>query len=178
MESARLIPKPVWLFLALWRLSWLSKRGPKEFLDELGLRKSLVRKAPRPPLTTTGLVGIIWTQMLALECKVKSVFSSGRECPTLKLVPHFCKVLWTRGWAWDGMWAENSWQGATSRDSGPPTDPPVGGQLQLLFRSQKTDSGHSLVCGRLCVTFAILGCRNGHLLVRGCRPLQWEMKGH
>lgn len=95
LEPARLIPKPVWLFLAMWRLSWLSKRGPKEILDELGLRKSLVRKVPRPPLTTRGLVGIIRTQMLALECQVKSVFSSGRECPTLKLVPHLCKVLWT-----------------------------------------------------------------------------------
>lgn len=61
--------------------------GPKETLDELGLRKSLVRKVPRPRLATTGLVGIIRTQMLAFECKVKTVFSSGREGPTLKLAP-------------------------------------------------------------------------------------------
>ena len=70
MEPARLIPKPVWLFLAVWRLSWLSKRGPKETLDEPASEKSLVRKVPRPPLTITGLFSIIRTQMLSAKSRV------------------------------------------------------------------------------------------------------------
>lgn len=37
LEPARLIPKPVWLFLALWRLSGLNKRRLKKIPEEWSL---------------------------------------------------------------------------------------------------------------------------------------------